>query len=188
LHDIFVEPESKRKTKSMKKLSTIFLLLSFLSIRAQKEIPATNEFVVSGLVKNEMKFTINDIRKYPSKPINDVVITNHLGEVRGTARQLKGILVKDLLKNLELKEESPKLFSEFFLTFVAADNYKVVYSWNEIFNSPTGDNLYLITSKDGKEIEDVPERLLILTPTDFKTGRRHIKGLNKIVVGRTDLP
>ncbi|MBX2897892.1 MAG: hypothetical protein KF763_20790 [Cyclobacteriaceae bacterium] len=127
-----------------------------------------------------------DIEKYPTKTIGDVVITNHLGEPRGTAEQLTGVLVKDLLKDLELKEESPKRFSEFYLTFVAVDNYKVVYSWNEIFNSSTGDNLFLITSRDGKKLKDMDERILILTPTDFKTGRRHIKGLSKILVERVD--
>lgn len=137
-------------------------------------------------VKKDLKFTLADIEKFPSKTIGDVVITNHLGEPRGTARQLTGILVKDLLKDLELKEESPKRFSEFYLTFVAVDNYRVVYSWNEIFNSPTGDNLFVITSRDGKKVKDMNERILIVTPTDFKTGRRHIKGLSKILVERVD--
>jgi len=137
-------------------------------------------------VKKDLKFTLADIEKFPSKTIGDVVITNHLGEPRGTARQLTGILVKDLLKDLELKEESPKRFSEFYLTFVAVDNYRVVYSWNEIFNSPIGDNLFVITSRDGKKVKDMNERILIVTPTDFKTGRRHIKGLSKILVERVD--
>jgi hypothetical protein len=87
---------------------------------------------------------------------------------------------------MELKEESPKLFSEFFLTFIAVDNYKAVYSRNEIFNLPTGDNLCVITSRDGKKTKDMDEKILILTPTDFKTGRRHIKGLSKIMVDRVD--
>lgn len=87
---------------------------------------------------------------------------------------------------MELNEESPKLFSEFFLTFIAADNYKVVYSWNEIFNSPIGENLFVITSRDNKKLKDMDERILVLTPIDFKTGRRHIKGLTKIVVERVN--
>jgi hypothetical protein len=157
-----------------------------VSVWGQKTDQPTNDFVVTGQIKKELKFTLSDIEKYPSKTIGDVVITNHLGEPRGTAKQLTGILVKDLLKDLELKEETPKRFSEFYMTFVAVDNYKVVYSWNEIFNSPTGDNLFLITSRDGKKIKDMEERILILTPTDFKTGRRHIKGLSKIIVERVD--
>lgn len=168
----------------MKKLATLFLFLISITVWGQKANEVTSEFVVTGKVKQDLKFTFTDIEKYPSKKIKDVVITNHLGEPRGTAKQLTGILLKDLLKNLELKEESPKRYSEFYFTFCAADHYKVVFSWNEIFNSPTGDNLFLITSRDGKSIRDMDERILILTPTDFKTGRRHIKGLSKIIVER----
>lgn len=170
----------------MKKLTTLILVITSVTVCGQKIVQPTNDFVVTGQIKKELKLTLTDIERYPTKTIEDVVITNHLGESRGTAKQLAGILVKDLLKDLELKEENPKRFSEFYLTFVAVDNYKVVYSWNEIFNSPTGDNLFLITSRDGKNIKDMEERILILTPTDFKTGRRHIRGLSKVLVERVD--
>lgn len=168
----------------MKNLAVLFILFATINTWAQKDQQTTDGFVVTGLVKNELKFNISDLENYKTRNIEDVIITNHLGVPRKTLKNLKGILVKDVLKNMELTEESPKLFSEFYLTFVAIDNYKVVYSWNEIFNSPTGDNLYIITSKNGKKISDMEDRLLILTPTDFKTGRRHIKSLNKIIVSR----
>lgn len=167
----------------MRKLALLFVFVISVSVWGQKS-ETTTEFVVSGLVKKELRFTVADIEKHPSKPIGDVVITNHMGEPRGTAKQLKGVLIKELLNNMELQEESPKRFSEFYLTFVAIDNYKVVYSWNEIFNSPTGDQLFVITSRDGRDIKDMQESILVLTPTDFKTGRRHIKGLSKILVER----
>lgn len=170
----------------MKRLTTLLFVLISLTLFGQKPELITNEFDVTGQVKKELKFTLADFEKFPSKPMADVVITNHLGEPRRIAKQLSGILIKDLLKDMELNEENPKRFSEFYFTFIASDNYKVVYSWNEIFNSPTGDNLFLITARDGKKLKDMDERILILTPTDFKTGRRHIKGLSKIVVSRVD--
>jgi len=170
----------------MKRLATLILIIISVTVWAQKTDKPTNNFIVTGQIKKELKFTLADIEKYTSKAIGDVVITNHLGEPRRTAKQLTGILVKDLLKDLELKEESPRRFSEFYLVFIAVDSYKVVYSWNEIFNSPTGDNLFLITSREGKKIGGMEESILILTPTDFKTGRRHIKNLNRILVERVD--
>ena len=162
------------------------MVISSLAVWAQKPTLTSDSFRVIGLLKKEMTFSLADLEKFSFNSIADVTITNHMGEPRGTATKLTGILVKDILKDLELQEQSPKLFSEFYLVFVAADNYKVVYSWNEIFNSPTGDNLYLITSRDGKSLKEMEERILILTPTDFKTGRRHIKGLSKIIVERVD--
>ncbi len=170
----------------MTKLTISILLLFLPTLLGQKTDQVTDELIVTGQIKKELKFTLADIEKYPPKTIGDVVITSHLGEPRGIAKQLTGILIKDLLKDLELNEDNPKRFSEFYLTFIAIDNYKVVYSWNEIFNSPTGDNLFLITSKDGKKIRDIEERILTLTLTDFKTGRRYIKRLSKILVERVN--
>lgn len=170
----------------MKKLVTFILLVISLTVCAQKEIAPTNQFVITGAVKNEAIITLEDVGKLPAKDIPDIVITNHKGESRSSLKQVKGILLKDLLKDIALKEDNPKLLSEFYLSFVASDNYKVVYSWNEIFNSPTGDNLYIVTSIEGEHLEQMRSRILIVTPTDYKTGRRYIKGLSKIVVARVE--
>lgn len=133
-----------------------------------------------------MTFSLSDLERHVSTSIPDVVITNHLGAYRATAKQRSGILTKDLLKDLELKEENPKLFSEFYLVFIAKDGYKVVYSWNEIFNNPFGNHLYFITDRDGKNLKDMSDRFLVLTTNDFQTGRRHIKDIDKIVIKRVD--
>lgn len=170
----------------MQHLLSFVLLLICLSAWGQRDIEVSNVFTVEGLIKEELSYTVADILRLEAAEIPDVVLTNHSGEPRGTAKELSGILVKELLKDLELSEDSPKLFSEFYLTFIAMDNYKVVYSWNEIFNSPIGDQLFVITSRDGKNMQEMEDRILVLTPADFKTGRRHIKALHKIVVNRVD--
>lgn len=166
--------------------ASALLLLVFGACFGQEkhEVSPTDVFIVTGAVEKELTFRLADLAQLPSSPLADVVITNHLGEPRGTARGLKGVKIKDVISGMVIKAESPKVLSEYFLTFVASDGYTVVYSWNELFNSPNGDNCYLITEKDGKKLSDMPDRLLVLTPTDFKTGRRHIKGLQRIVVSR----
>jgi len=170
----------------MKQLTTIGLLFSSLIVFAQKEITPSNEFVITGQVQHELKFTLADLEKLEAKEIEDVIITNHLGEKKGTAKGLKGVAFKSLLDKIEFKTESPKVLSEFYLTFIATDNYKAVYSWNEIFNTATGNNIYLITEKEGKKMSEMNDRILVITPSDFKTGRRNIKGLSKIIVSRSE--
>jgi len=168
----------------MKKFPAVILFFLSATLLAQKDIKPSDEFAISGEVIHELKFTLAELEKFPSKKIDDIVITNHLGEARGVAKNLKAFPLKTLLDKIEFKAESPKVLSEFYLTCIATDNYKVVYSWNEIFNSATGDNIYLITEKDGKKLTEMTERILVITPSDQKTGRRHIKGLSKITVGR----
>jgi hypothetical protein len=87
--------------------------------------------------------------------------------------------LKDILNQVEFATENPRVLSEFFLTCVASDGYKVVFSWNEIFNTSTGDHVYLITSKASQPLSSLNDRLLLVTTTIFKTGRHHVKGLQK---------
>jgi len=169
----------------MKKHILIFLLAISTFVWAQKIIP-TNQFIITGKIKTELKFTLADINTYPVVAIKDASIINHLGEVKENLHNLKGIALKPLLEKIEFLTEKSKDLSQFYLTFVASDNYKVVYSWNEIFNSETGNNLYIITEKDGKKLSDSDDRILTITTTDFQTGRRYVKALDKIIVSRVE--
>jgi hypothetical protein len=170
----------------MKKHILILLLLVNIFAWAQTKITPTEQFIITGKIKTELKFTLADINSYPVVPIKNVILTNHLGEVKGNIQNIKGIALKPLLEKIEFLAEKPKELSEFYLTFVASDGYKVVYSWNEIFNSETGNNLFIITEKDGKKLTDLDDRILTITTTDFKTGRRYVKALDKIIVGRVE--
>jgi hypothetical protein len=166
----------------------LFFLLSVIvpGVSAQDMIKPTMAFTVSGLIEKEILVSVTTLNNLATVKIDDLTITNHQGVTKSTARGLKGILLKDILKDLTYKAESPKIMSEFYFTFIASDGYKVVYSWNELFNSPTGNHIFVVTEKDGQALADVDDRILVITTTDYKTGRRHIKGLEKIMVNRAD--
>jgi len=76
------------------------------------------------------------------------------------------------------------VLSEYYFVCIASDNYKVVFSWNEIFNSDTGKSVYIITAQDGKPATGLDNRIALVSPKDQMTGRRYVKGLQKIVVER----
>jgi hypothetical protein len=171
------------------KKKCIFLFLfawSFAFLYSQEIVPSTNYFTISGEVTKETRVTLADIEKLPTHTIPDVIITNHKGEKRSTLQKARGVLVKDLLNNIALKNSNPKLFSEYYFVFVASDDYKVVYSWNELFNSPTGDHLYFVTGIADKPIQTLKERILTVSVTDYKTGRRYMKGLTKIIIHKVN--
>jgi len=76
------------------------------------------------------------------------------------------------------------VLSEYYFVCIASDNYKVVFSWNEIFNTDTGKSVYIITSQDGKPAAETDTRIALISPKDQMTGRRYVKGLQRIVVER----
>jgi len=115
-----------------------------------------------------------------------VVITDHMGKEKNTLTQLKGILLKDILNNVEIDAETPKVLSAYYFVLVASDNYKIVFSWNELFNTETGNNVYIITEENGKKMKDTDERIAIVAVTDIRTGRRHMSNIKKKIVARAE--
>jgi len=167
--------------------SILFLVFAFtvFSASAQKEnIPTTENFSIEGKVKKSLTVSLVDLSSYKSYSIDSIVITNHLGERRSTLKNVKGVLLMDILNKVEIDSETPKVLSEYYFVCIASDNYKVVFSWNEIFNSATGKSVYVITGQDGKPATGLDNRIALVSPKDQMTGRRYVKGLQKIVIER----
>ncbi|MBS1681173.1 MAG: molybdopterin-binding protein [Bacteroidetes bacterium] len=162
----------------------LFFLFYLIAFFGQAQIKTTDYFTISGEVNSPVTISIPDLKKWKEVAIGDLTITNHLGAKRSESKGLKGILLKDILKTVEMKADNPKIMSEFYFIFIASDGYKVVYSWNELFNTTIGDSVYLITEKNGKTISEMDDSILVVSTKDFKTGRRNLKGLITIEIKR----
>lgn len=120
--------------------------------------------------------TSADLLQYQQHNIDSIQITNHLEQYKSTLKNIKGALLKDILSKISFKEKSPKLLSEYYITCIAEDGYKVVFSWNEIFNTTVGNSVLVIP-----EMESRPkDGIFTLSPNDFATGRRYVKMLKTI--------
>ena len=162
------------------------LLVHFLQLSAQKTTPTTQAFTVEGLVEQPLTIQMADLKNYATVSIDSVVIKNHLGERKSTLKNIKAVPLKSVLRDLKIKAEQPRQLSEFYFVCIAADGYKVVFSWNEVFNNPLGDTISIIVEVNGKQIQELDNRIAIFSPTDEMTGRRYVKSLEKIVVRRVE--
>lgn len=166
----------------MQKLLLIGLILISINLWAQEKVSTTDQFTIEGKIKTEFSFSQADLLSFSSHTIDSIVIYNHLMEPRKTIKAIKGILLKDILDKAVIEVSSPKLLSEFYITCIASDNYKVVFSWNEIFNSAVGDEAMIITESNGQRGNQMADRIALVSPSDRATGRRYVKGLQKIVI------
>ena len=69
---------------------------------------------------------------------------------------------------------------------IASDNYKAVFSWNEIFNNDLGRSVYILNGNDGKPASALDNRMALISQHDHTTGRRYVKGLEKIIIERVN--
>ena len=169
----------------MRLILCVVLAATVFSASAQKEnIPTTENFSIEGKVKKGLTVSLADLSLYKSYSIDSIVITNHLGERRSSMKKVKGVLLKDILDKVEIDTENHKVLSEYYFVCIASDNYKVVFSWNEIFNSDVGKSVYIITGQDGNWAYVSDNRIALVSSKDHMTGRRYVKGLQKIVIER----
>lgn len=160
-------------------LTIILTLISFSGMA--QTTPPTDALVVSGKVKSERTFTLADIQKIKSISLENIN-TSCSPKKKEEAKNVKAILVKDLLDSVKYQYSSPKMLHRFYFQFEGSDGYTVVYSFNEIYNTDTGNHLYLVTEMNGQDFTQMENRILLLTTSDIKPGSRNIKGLARIVV------
>lgn len=170
----------------MKFLACLAFVCNLIEITAQNAVSPTNTLHLYGKVEKEITYTLEQLDTFPATAVPDLVLSNHKGEIKDTLRGMKGIPLKRLLATLVYTNQNPKELNEFYFVFIASDGYKVVFSWNEIYNTAAGEHLYLITEMKGKRMREIAQRLLFLASDDLKTGRRYIKGLEKIEVRRVE--
>jgi hypothetical protein len=166
------------------KIRNLLSVLLFVAVIAhsQENINPTDKFVIEGKVKNSFSFSLDQASQYTITGIDSVVIYNHLLQRKRVIKNIKGILLKDIIDKAVIDISQPKLLSEVYITCIASDNYKVVFSWNELFNTDIGKYVMVITASDGKPAKDGQDRIAIIAGADQATGRRFVKSLTKIII------
>ncbi|HMR90503.1 MAG TPA: hypothetical protein PKD51_20225 [Saprospiraceae bacterium] len=163
-------------------LAIIVCIINIDGVIGQNIIKQTFDLKITGRVISEKTFNIHDLDTFAQVNIDEYILYNKDGSLKNTLKNLKGIPIKSILKVVKYAEESPRSLNEYYFILKASDGYKVVFSWNEIYNTDVGNNLFIITEIDGKKARDLPHHILFLSCADIKTGLRYIKCLENIEV------
>ena len=165
-----------------------FVALLFICLRlsAQEKLETTNRFAIDGKVKSSIEITLQDLQSMPSEHIDSFVVKNHMMQKKYTMVNIEGVRLKNILMKAALNTEDPKQFSQYYFVLIASDNYKVVYSWNELFNSPTGDHVFIVKAVDGKNASGQNDAIASICTSDQATGRRYVKAVKEILVERVN--
>ena len=172
----------------MKTLISLFLFLALVSANAQEKtvVPPTSGFTVKGLVTNELTLKISDLEQYKQDELHDVVIRNQKGEQKRVVKSMKGILLKTILEGAGIHAEKPKEYSAIYIVLIASDGYKNIYSWPELFNTEIGNHIYIVTAEDGQTLEQLPDRIQVMSLGEYHSGNRNLRGLMKIEVRKVE--
>jgi hypothetical protein len=172
---------NKAPYKFMKYFLFFVLLLISQTIYAQNSIDSSNEFRIAGKVKAEKTITLQSLQRYKTVELKDVN-TSCSPKKQEKALSVKAVLLKDILDSVAFQYEKPRMLNQYYFLFAASDGYKMVFSFNEIYNTETGNNLYIVTEMNGVKAENMDSKILVLATKDIKSGTRNMKWLSKITV------
>lgn len=139
---------------------------------------------VKGDVENLIVLTVDSLKKMNVETIEDFKVICSTGASMKESKTCKGVLLKNILEKAQIKQLNHK-DRNFYFVARATDNYKATFSWAEIFNNPTGENVYVLFEENGMPITSQGDMILICK-NDIKTGPRHVYWLSSIEVKRID--
>lgn len=144
----------------------------------------SQEVQVIGDVINPLTIMVDSLKKMEVKELKDVKIVCQSGLTKENIHSTKGVLLKDILEKSKIAQQEHK-DRNFYIVARAADEYKATFSWAELFNNPTGDQVYVLFEQNGQPLKEKGEMILV-SLSDTKTGPRHVKWLTTIEVKRIE--
>lgn len=139
---------------------------------------------VSGEVQSPLVLTVDSLKKMNVATIENFTVVCQSGASMKQDSTAKGVLLRDILDKAKIKQSGHK-DRNFYIVARATDNYKATFSWAELYNNPTGDNVYVLFEENGAPIKQQGDMILICK-NDIKTGPRHVFWLKGIEVNRVE--
>lgn len=169
--------------KFLKMKATLFIIMTVCTmiVCGQGRQVNSDQVTITGDVTVSVTFTATQINDLTKADIGNVEFTDSK-EMKYTGKNMRGIPLKDLFHNTGFKAANHKALNGFYLVCKAPDGYKVVFSYNEIFSPMSSTNFYIVTDDDGKNITEMPDRILLISCDAAHKGHKFIKGLTTIEV------
>lgn len=141
---------------------------------------------VSGRVKQPLVLSRQELCRMEAEELTDVPIICGTGTPKGRIGRCRGVLLENVIRMVEVLTEEENDTKKMFVVASADDGFKVVFSWQEIFNTPIGGGIMILIERDGRSLCEEPGCLELLSAEDYFTGSRHVRGVTNIEVVRVE--
>ncbi|MDD3060347.1 MAG: hypothetical protein PHH41_06835 [Sulfurimonas sp.] len=143
-----------------------------------------SDLLVDGNVLSTSKIvSYEDIYGMKKLEIKSVPMVCKNGDVKDKASDYDGVLLRQIIDALPIEIKERHDYNSIVITVIAADNYQVTFTYNELFNTKVGDGVLLSYAKNSKALGD--KELALISANDLKTGPRHVKNVKEIQVNMT---
>jgi len=136
---------------------------------------------IIGQVIAPVAVPLAELRRLEHVEIADMPMRCGDGEPKGRTGHCQGVLLADVIGRAEALVTGHDDTKKMFVTAIASDGYKAIFSWQEIFNSPNGAAIFVVLVKNGQLLDD-GGRADLLAACDHLTGPRYVRNLTAIEI------
>ncbi|MCE5335841.1 MAG: hypothetical protein LLG06_14765 [Desulfobacteraceae bacterium] len=137
---------------------------------------------VTGRVTKPLVLSMEELCGIENEGLDDLPIFCGSGTPKGTIAGLRGVHLDKVIGKADVLKEEHNDTKKMIIVASARDGHKVVFSWQEIFNSPVGGGAMVLTERDGKSLCEEDGCLELISAEDYFTGSRYVKGLVNIEI------
>lgn len=144
--------------------------------------PLVASVSVSGIVEHALTLSVADLRATPPAQIVELRLAGGGGSDAAKPSVVRGVRLRDLVEQAKIVTRDHNTVKKIAIIATASDNYKAVFSWNELFNTDIGDSVLVVFERDGKPLTIEEGPLALVSGKDLRSGPRHVKWLQAIEV------
>jgi len=137
---------------------------------------------ITGRVAQPLLLEMKELRSMNTEEVTDLPVICGSGTPKGRIRSCRGVLLEEVIRKAEVIKEEHNDTKKMLFIVSARDGFKVVFSWQEIFNTPIGGGVMILVERDGESLVEEAGRLELISAEDYYTGSRYVKGLSTIEV------
>ena len=137
---------------------------------------------IVGRVRQPLVVQAKELCQMPSEELNDLPIYCGTGDPKGSIGSCRGVLLENVISMAEVIKAEHDDTKKMFIVVSGEDGYKVVFSWQEIFNTAIGGGVMILTEKNGRSLCEKDGELELVSAEDYFTGSRYVRRLKKIEV------
>ena len=146
------------------------------------EFQGNGSIRVTGKVKRPLVIDREELCRMASEEVADLPIYCSSGTPKGSILGCRGVLLENVIRKAEVIQAAENDTKKMFIIVSADDGHKVVFSWQEIFNTSIGGGVMILIERDGKPLGDGNGGLELISAEDYYTGSRYVKQLKEIEV------
>ena len=146
----------------------------------------TQALTIGGRVKLSLTLSPEALKAFPIQTPSEIAVKGRKGETLRVLKGYSGVRLIDLLDKATLVAADPNDLKKTIVVAIASDDYKAVFSWNELYNTSVGEGVLVLYAKEGKPLGDDEGRIALISINDIGTGPRHVRWLKDIQVRKID--